>query len=1020
MANRVILFLSLCLSLAGAALGQSFSGHVSRLTVEDGLSQGSNYFVYKDSEGFVWLSSLIGLNRFDGRQVKVYRPTDGDDSSLYGLNIQSSFFETKEQNLWFSTWEGLNCYVRKTDNFKHFVFKKEDGSPIAGYHAFYQDSDGNLWTILNYADLYFFNIPTERFIFKHKLPIKTLRATAVPNKNGAVEKVLYLGFTESPGLLMSEYDGRGKLTNSATYFAKDDPYELYIRKAIFQNDSCWMATDKGLALYVLGAEEPKFFYPSNSSSFESCVSFEKFNDRYLLVILSDRGLMAFDMRQGKFLEEESLKSFSSVEKEELVQIHIDDSHNVWVSLEQQGVEFFNPLKRKFWSVNVKPPFGGNTSIVTAFGEDLEGNLWIGTFSNGVAVLDKALKTITWKREFSDPPKKERLERVINIFPDQKGRNWILSWEGVFLGQAKDEKLRAVPELTGRFLAACVLKNGRIIMASQAGYLYEILESDKGKFIQREILNKNEPEPFTSLYESRNGYVLGCFDLEEIWVMDSEDNFNLRQRIPLRGESSSFCELPGDSSIWIANSYGLVRLTPKDGRFELTNYKKSDGLPSDVVYSIVPDTEGNLWIGTANGVSRFNLSTNTFQNFGIADGLSSLQFNAFASIQRKNGEIWLGSNKGINYFDPKEVRLIESPASPVITQILVNDQRDLNLVCAETGATNISEIKSLRLSHSQNTLSFYFASLEYSDPESTRFRYKMADVDMTWVDAETENFARYARILPGQHTFSFAASNSDGIWSEERSIEIFIKPPFVETVWFYLLLALGVAGLTWGIFITRLRQQEHARKVEEEKRQALQAERERIARDVHDDLGSGLSALSILTEIAKNKETEAELRESLGKISKSSRDLSGKIREVIWTVNSKNDSLANLISYMDHYAIELMENAEIDYQINIPNPIPEATLSGTNRRTLFLVFKEALNNIVKHSEAEAVSIDFAIANNELQILVRDDGKGFDPALLTSSPGNGLLNMQTRMKDINGNCLIKTDSNGVQIKFSLRLV
>jgi len=224
-----------------------------------------------------------------------------------------------------------------------------------------------------------------------------------------------------------------------------------------------------------------------------------------------------------------------------------------------------------------------------------------------------------------------------------------------------------------------------------------------------------------------------------------------------------------------------------------------------------------------------------------------------------------------------------------------------------------------------------------------------------------------------------------------------------------------------IFITmKVRQQKRntAIKAAEEKRLAIEIERQRIARDMHDDLGSSLSALSLTTEIARNKKT-SELKTEIEKINTAAREISGKIREVIWTVSSRNDTLENLVSYLHNYALDLFESTSQDFNLSLPKDIPNAFINGEFRRNIFLAFKEALNNLIKYAGATKVSIAFEITGNLFSICVEDNGRGFDPSLLQNSSGNGLRNMQSRMKDISGTCVITTGENGTTVKFGFEL-
>ncbi len=1010
------------MSFAIALYAQGKQPYFHHLTTEDGLSQGTNHYIFKDSKGFIWLSSLDGLNRYDGRQVEVFKYNPEDSTSFYGQIIQSPIFETKDHNLWFSTYEGLNCYDRKQNNFRRHIMINDDGEQQRSFFVFHLDQNETLWIVVDGLVLYHFHIPTRKFIYKHDLNQSALRATAITDSKGAVKQVLYLGY-QVPGIFMVDYEN-GEMTGSRFKLGSDSRQPLSVRKVIPDGDKLWMATNSGLVLYQPDEDKVQFFHPTESAQEELCTSIAEFGKDKMLVIIKGKGVLVFNTSERRFVEQylASVTNPHSLTNNDADAVFVDRDGGVWISFNNHGVDFFHPDKQKFSTIkpgkaeSIQPSsFDVRTMI-----EDENGHIWSGTNLSGIKIYNTENQTFEIIEKTDNPSGERQLMNISRFFKDSKNRIWVLGWAGTSVWLPDEKKLLALPELNEVYLDGCELQNGKIILAAYTGGLFELKELPGNRFKVEEIKQVDKKLPLISLWEDSKGHLFACASLAELWVMEPENDFRLFQNIPLQGMSRSFSERPGDPSVWIANSYGLAHLTMNDGKYDYTLYNEKDGLASSATYSILADNEGLLWIGTGKGISSFDPRRVSFNNYGVADGVSALQFNAFAVVKRKDGQLMFGSTDGITAFYPDKIKPLNVPAHPAITQILVNDQKDLSLVCELTGAVNASEIEFLKLDYQRNTLSFNFAALEYSHPLATKFKYKLEGFDPDWVEAGVDNFARYARIPPGHYTFSVMASNSDGVWSSNRSIAIFIEPPFTQTPVFYSLLVLAAVGVGFVFFqYRRSKRLEHERQ-EAEKRRALESERQRIARDVHDDLGSGLSALSLLTEIASYKNTKEELKTDLSKINSASRELSGKIREVIWTVNASNDSLASLISYMNNYALELLDNAGIDYHVTIPDHIPDFTISGEYRRTLFLAFKEALNNILKHAGANKVVVDFSISEGVLLISVKDNGKGFDPQLLLESTGNGLLNMQARMRDIQGDTQFKTSNGGTQVSFSLNLL
>jgi len=1020
--TKKILYTAFWVICASTLLGQGTAPYLHRLAVEDGLSQGTNYFIYKDTKGFVWLSSLNGLNRYDGLQVKHYQPDPDDPHSMYGQNIQSPFFETKENDLWFSTWEGLNHYVRKHDDFEHFVVKDEEGAQLLYYHVFHLDKDENLWVIVSSAKLYHFHIPTKKFTLKQDLNGNFLRALVNVDEEGNVVQVVYIGY-QAEGMLIVDYRD-GQVTGSRFRYGSDAPLRLKVRKIVQDDGTWWMATNLGLAAYLPGSGELKFYTDYGNDKLGGCFSVAGLDDDHFLVAHEAEGVLVFNKKEKRYTSQ--LKTPSSNTPGALAfeakQVYVDEDGVVWLASDNQGVRFFHPSKQRFQTF--RPGYFPKSKMasfdVKSMIEDQDGNVWCGTANNGICVIRGNDRQLVGWKDMADVPSGSRpLKRIHKMFSDSKNRIWILSYDGLCVWLPDEGRLIALTEISDLFLDGRQLENGKIVLAGYAGNLFEIKELPGNKFQAVVLPLETGEESLQTIWEDVHGHLFGCFGLREIWVMNPENNFQVADTIRLKGESWSYYQRPGDTSVWVANAYGLARLTLSGGKYSYSIFTEKNGLPSSALYSVTEGLDGKLWLGTNNGISVLDPGTMQFQNFGISDGISALQFNGSSILKRKDGELWFGSVDGITTFYPEKIKPLNLFSKPVITEIRINDQVPVSLACPKSGATNICEIEQINLDYQQNTISFSFAAREYSHPAAHLFRYKMENVDPDWVDAGRESFARYAKIRPGKYVFSIQATNADGSWGQIRNLDIFIKPPFTQTPLFYLLMGAFGVGLIWAIFQYRRNKRELQRQLEEEKRQALESERERIARDVHDDLGSGLSALSLMTEIAQYKSSTDDLKKELLKINSASRELSGKIREVIWMVNAKHDSLASLFSYMNQYALELLDNAEIDCNIALPDPIPDATISGELRRTLFLAFKEALNNILKHAGATKVVVDFSANEKKLLISVKDNGKGFDPSLLIGSTGNGLLNMQARMRDIGGGCQFKTGPKGTEVIFSLGL-
>jgi two-component sensor histidine kinase len=332
-------------------------------------------------------------------------------------------------------------------------------------------------------------------------------------------------------------------------------------------------------------------------------------------------------------------------------------------------------------------------------------------------------------------------------------------------------------------------------------------------------------------------------------------------------------------------------------------------------------------------------------------------------------------------------------------------------------TALSLLKRIELPYNHNTIAIEFVPLEYTNPLKNKVQYKLDGADEDWVQAGAFRMARYTNLRPGTYTFNVRASNNDDIWnSTPTTLEIVIKIPFWQSLWFRFLLLLLLLGVAYYFSTLYLDYKIRHEKLKLEKEQAVDQERARISSDMHDDLGSGLSTIRLLSEIAKRKLQDTSQTKELERISEAAGELVDKMSEIIWAMNSSNDSLENLIAYMRSFAADFLEHANIKHQFFIPENIPNIKLSGGTRRNIYLAVKESLHNVVKHSKATEVVIQIEMQEN-MTILLKDNGKGFDQEKVRLF-GNGLKNIQKRMESVGGHAEI-TSHNGTIVLLDIPL-
>ncbi|HMG68635.1 MAG TPA: ATP-binding protein, partial [Chitinophagaceae bacterium] len=443
------------------------------------------------------------------------------------------------------------------------------------------------------------------------------------------------------------------------------------------------------------------------------------------------------------------------------------------------------------------------------------------------------------------------------------------------------------------------------------------------------------------------------------------------------------------NVWIGTRYhGVYRLELDNFKIRaVTQFGTQNGMTDNFVYSINCDASNTIWAGTQTGLDKIFL-----RNGHYIIGNVSKSNNFFQSVHRiivaRNKIIWALTGEGsIMKITPSQSKYSSNIPEFLFTSLQIN-----NLGYADSAKI---------LSYRQNNLSFTVAALSFLDEKSIRYSYLLeGSTNNTWSKPSNNSSFNFINLSPGHYILKVKADFPEALYPSEMILYPFtIQPPWWETWWFRMFIAL----LTIVVLISVIRLY-YTRKLEKqkaflEKQQAIEKERTRIATDMHDDLGAGLSRIKFLSEtIGIKKQRQIPFEEDITKIREYSHEMIDKMGEIVWALNEKNDSLSDLLSYTRSYTVEYFSQHGIQCTIDSPEDLPSGFVSGEFRRNIFLTVKEALHNIVKHSQADHVCIEIK-TGKKLNIVIKDNGIGFDKKNIRKF-SNGLQNMKKRMEDIGG--------------------
>jgi signal transduction histidine kinase len=499
-----------------------------------------------------------------------------------------------------------------------------------------------------------------------------------------------------------------------------------------------------------------------------------------------------------------------------------------------------------------------------------------------------------------------------------------------------------------------------------------------------------------------------------------------------GLSSDFVQclhLDPDGALWIGTYGGGL------DRFQQNHFSAigaDQGLPNNFICDIEQDDRGNFWISSHGGIFRIQkIEMNQCADgqtqavhplvYGTGDGMPTLECSGgfqSASCRTDDGRLWFATSKGLVAVDPNDIKVNQLPPPVLIDKVLVDGQpvSDGN----RAGG-------SVRIPSGRHRFEFRYSGLSFVAPEKVSFKYRLAGLEREWTDAGTKRAVIYSYLPPGRYQFQVTACNSDGVWNATgASLAFAIQPYFWQTTWFYFVAGPLLAVLLTGsaLWIARWRMRGKFKRLERQR--TVERERTRIARDIHDNLGANLTRISLLSQSAHgelNNPEQAAVR--LNQIYDTTRELTRALDEIVWAVNPEHDTLDSLANYLGKFARNFLDTLAIRCRLDLPVQLPPWPVTAEVRHNLFLAFKEALHNVVKHAAASEVSISLTTDDQAFTLAVRDHGRGFAPEARLREPprapgrpasGNGLMNMRWRLAKIGGRCEIQSaPGQGTEVKF-----
>lgn len=644
----------------------------------------------------------------------------------------------------------------------------------------------------------------------------------------------------------------------------------------------------------------------------------------------------------------------SVGDESITALLAESPANFWVGVAGGGLLYGTPgaLRR------CDPGLFPKDATVSVLHRGRDGTLWVGTQGDSLW---------RWRRD-GDISRMRKANRggmsargISALLEDGRGRLWVGTWEGLMQ----------------------VDREGLLVPVNETADMVQVLYEDRDE----------------QVWVGYQRVGLLCFRRD-----GSAQWFGRKDGLP-DGSLFSFYQ---DSTgvLWIGSTSGLLRWQGNSRHLFTT----ANGLVDNVILQILEDEIGDLWLGTRRGIMRIRRSefeeviagrkmVMAVRHLGLEAGMADEECTGrlgARAARTADGRLWFPTMEGIAMVEPKEV-----PPQPVAPPVYVEEVWANGRRMARA-AENI--LPPIHLPRGLRAVEFRFTAPVFTAPDRAHFKFQLAGFDSEWSKASAERTARYARLPAGEYQFRVMARDRDSEWSRvSRPVTVVVPPFFWETTWFWLLAGLLGLALAGSLLRGYYRRQVTARLEELERRHAVERERARIARDIHDDVGAGLTEVAILSELAQAESNQPQqLRERLDAIFRRARELTQSLNEIVWAINPANDTLDSFVSYVGEFAQDFLGTAGLACRLKLPSEPPAVAISATVRHHLWLAIKETLHNVVKHAGATEVHLSVTLNGPVLTVTIQDNGRGFEADTVSgvATGRNGLGNLETRLAEIGG--------------------
>jgi ligand-binding sensor domain-containing protein/signal transduction histidine kinase len=912
---------------------------------EDGLPQSSVIALAQTRDGYLWLGTLNGLVRFDGNSFTRFNV-----NNTPGLpnNVIVFIFEDSQQTLWVGTETAGLCAIKNG-----VVQKFDTGGPGGKITCAYEDTGGGVW--FGTQDGRFLLWKDGRFDL-NPAPVPDLLAERL------LQRAFHLVVPGADGISWHLQNGRVEKWRQDR-LEKDFgvcPWPATQVTGIIRGRG--VAFDAGVMSAIVDREGNLVVGTPNSG---------------LYWLEANGSWRHFTTGQG--LSHDTIPALC-----------LDREGNLWAGTDGGGL---NRIKRRYFS----SPSGSHPWVAQSVAEDAQGGLWVAFNGRGISYLltnsvtdyGIGIASNGW-----------------TVLVDNRQQVWAgTRGEGLFQFMSYYfQPVSAAGGIGRQVFALFQSRDGKIWAGGDKGL--GSFDGASWKFYS--TADGLPPNAIRALAEDDKG---------NLWIgTEGGGLFQLRNGRIVSAHAlvdDISCLLVDRDVLWIGTSgHGLIRYQNNSW----SHFAATNGLATDSIGYLVGDDAGNLWLGSYEGVMRVEkksldefaagsakmISCRTFLTLECAVGAQP------AAIRARDGRLWFPTIHGLISVNPAELRANPNPPPVIIESVGVDG------VVQTTNLLNLAGNQTVTLQPDDEQLEIHFASLNFSASKGSQFgacfKYRLEGRDKNWTDIGGERVAHFQKLPPGRYVFHVKACNEDGVWNDAgATLAVTVAPPFWRKPWFVTLVILAfigaLAGIIYSISTAKLKSQLRAARQKE----LIEKERARIARDLHDQLGANLTQVTLLGELAEvDRHLPDEIIQHAQQITETARDTTRALDEIVWAVNPSNDTLEGLANYACKYAQDYFALAGVSFRAELP-AVPPTPILPEVRHNIFLAFKEAVNNVVKHAHATEARVKLQLEPGKFVLSVTDNGRGLGD-VSGKQLRNGLKNMRKRLADVHGEFEIMPGENG----------